>query len=660
MEGDPGSEAVLPAGAGLGFTALLLLFAASLLTVLAWFLQVTRWSRPAQPGARGLLQALCGFPSIRDSWSRAWAQALNREAVRSRSSVQMMFEEKVSLQPHVHISQVSCTRQSDSTMVFLCHLSADTVRFPVSVTQESPAAVSCDTYQVSLTIQSAQIEVRLQELQQAGLLVSWSFKERPDMLLHVVPKHSHQRKGGGAELCTVQDLVQSTLLTAEPAMMFNLKAHDSHMDICDRLIQGSPTRTDSLKLLVRQLHLRDMVLQDSDVELICEAELDCPCQMRKTRCGRMYKNGETWNISWSEEMIFELAPQSKELSLKVWQIVRNADNLLLGHTSVALRSPEKDLCGKRLYPLTLCTMLPKMTAPLISVEFHIPDGNLPCATLGAPPQRINITPTKKVEMDRTVMPDGTIVTTVTTIQSRPKLDGKIESPARSPSKVEVTENKPVLFPRSCSSGSSPSGSGGSPSSIKLDPVAETAIRQLTEPNNKSSKRTPTKRSTLIISGVSKVPIGDDEMALSLGYAASMDASMHGTSTCFQESLMEGSAEFPSEVAASQCQDTDDTARSDISDRPSLDDVESETGSTGALETSSLKDHKVGFLRSGTKLFFRRHNRDAGLSQSHDDLTNSATSSRKKRGSFPRRLLKRFSLKTKSKPSVNGSAPAGEK
>ncbi|CAN2387913.1 insulin binding [Pristimantis euphronides] len=572
----------------------------------------------------------------------------------------MLFEENIALQPNVHISQVLCTKNSDSSMVFLCHLSADTVRFPVSVTQESPAAVSCDTYQVSLTIQSAQIEVRLQELQQTGLLVSWGFKERPEMLLHVVPKHSHQSHEGGAELCTVQDLVLNALLTAEPAMMFNLKAHDSYMGICDRLIQGSPMRTDSLKLLVRQLHLVEVVLQDSDVELICEAELDCPCQRKKTRCARIHKAGETWNVSWSEEMIFELTPQSKELSLKVWQLVRNADPLLLAHTSVALRSPEKDLCGKRLYPLTLCSTLPKISASSISVEFHIPDGNLPRATLGTPTQRINITPTKKVEMDRTVMPDGTIVTTVTTIQSRPKLDGKIDSPARSPSKVEVTENKPVLFPRSCSPGSSPSGSGGSPSSLKLDPVAETAIRQLTEPGNKSSKRTPTKRSTLIISGVSKIPIGEDEMALSLGYAASMDASLNATSSCYQESLMEGSAEFTSEVAASYGQDTDDTTKSDISDRPSLDDVESETGSTGALETRSLKDHKVGFLRSGTKLFFRRHHRDAGLSQSHDDLTNSSASSRKKGSSFTRRLFKRFSLKTKSKPSVNGSAQAGNK
>lgn len=39
------------------------------------------------------------------------------------------------------------------------------------------------------------------------------------------------------------------------------------------------------------------------------------------------------------------------------------------------------------------------------------------------------------------------------------------------------------------------------------------------------------------------------------------------------------------------QDADETTPSDVSERPSVDDVESDTGSTGALETRSLKDHK---------------------------------------------------------------------
>ncbi|MEE6528666.1 hypothetical protein FKM82_031281, partial [Ascaphus truei] len=68
--------------------------------------------------------------------------------------------------------------------VFLCHLSADSIRFPVSVTQQSPAAVSLDTYQVSLTVHQALMEVRLQELPQEGLLVSWGFREPPDLTVH--------------------------------------------------------------------------------------------------------------------------------------------------------------------------------------------------------------------------------------------------------------------------------------------------------------------------------------------------------------------------------------------------------------------------------------------------------------------------------------------
>lgn len=95
----------------------------------------------------------------------------------------------------------------------------------------------------------------------------------------------------------------------------------------------------------------------------------------------------------------------------------------------------------------------------------------------------------------------------------------------------------------------------------------------------------------------QVPIAQDEMALSLGYAASLEA------TAYRDSASEGTADrvhdstessqlldaSPSGQRASQ--ELDEMTRSDISERPSVEDVESETGSTGALETRSLKDHK---------------------------------------------------------------------
>lgn len=72
----------------------------------------------------------------------------------------------------------------------------------------------------------------------------------------------------------------------------------------------------------------------------------------------------------------------------------------------------------------------------------------------------------------------------------------------------------------------------------------------------------------------QVPLSEDDCALSGGYAAAMDAAMHSN-----------------HYAAGHQQDPDETTPSDVSERPSVDDVESDTGSTGALETRSLKDHK---------------------------------------------------------------------
>lgn len=82
-----------------------------------------------------------------------------------------------------------------------------------------------------------------------------------------------------------------------------------------------------------------------------------------------------------------------------------------------------------------------------------------------------------------------------------------------------------------------------------------------------------------------------------------------------------------------------------------------------VSTSFLSVSAVSFLRSGTKLIFRRRSKqkEAGLSQSHDDLSNVTANSttRKKAGSFSRRLIKRFSFKSKSKPKASDSTTAGE-
>ncbi|GAB1294115.1 Phospholipid transfer protein C2CD2L [Apodemus speciosus] len=738
-----------------GWAALLVLFAASLITVLGWMLQyaraaepggslrelgvwrsllrlrATRTSAPEEAGVRGLLASLFAFKSFRENWQRAWVRALNEQACRDgagrresfqalispigmtfeedsyhrrESSIQIAFEELPQLPPRASIGHVTCIDQSERTMVLHCQLSAEEVRFPISVTQQSPAAVSMETYHVTLTLPPTQLEVSLEEIPDEGLLVSWAFTDRPDLSLKVLPKlQTRERDEEQPELSTVEELIKDAIVSTQPAMMVNLRACSAPGGLVPSekppvMSQAQPPVPRPTRLFLRQLrasHLGNEL--GGTEELCCAAELDNPMQQKWTK---PMKAGP--EVEWTEDLALDLGPQSRELTLKVLRSSSCGDAELLGQATLPVGSPSRPLSRRQVCPLTPGPGKSLSPAATVTAELHYEQGsprNLGTPTSSTP--RPSITPTKKIELDRTIMPDGTIVTTVTTVQSRPRVDGKLDSPSRSPSKVEVTEKMTTVLSESSgpSNASHSSSPGESHLSNGLDPVAETAIRQLTEPSGRAAKKTPTKRSTLIISGVSKVPIAQDELALSLGYAASLEASMQedaGTSGGPSSPPSDPSATSPGPVDAlsspTSVQEADETTRSDISERPSVDDVESETGSTGALETRSLKDHKgvslyspgypgthsvdqAGFelrnlpasasqvlgskmslLRSGTKLLFRRRPRqkEAGLSQSHDDLSNTTAtpSVRKKAGSFSRRLIKRFSFK--SKPKANGN------
>ncbi|KAM4828167.1 phospholipid transfer protein C2CD2L isoform 2-T2 [Thomomys bottae] len=692
-----------------GWAALLVLFAASLLTVSGWLLQYARglwrarargpgggrgpgpaeaaeaaaslrelgvWrslrrlraapaGAPGEPGVRGLLASLFAFRSFRENWQRAWVRALNEQACRDGSSIQIAFEEVPQLPPRANISHVTCIDQSERTMVLHCQISAEEVRFPVSVTQQSPAAVSMETYHVTLTLPPTQLEVSLEEIPEEGLQVSWVFTDRPDLSLTVLPKS--QRGEEQVELSTIEELIKDTIVSTQPAMMVNLRACPapgglvpSEKSAVEPL--GQPAIPRPTRLFLRQLRASHLGSQlGGTEEVCCVAELDNPMQQKWTKPTRAGPE-----VEWTEDLALDLGPQSRELTLKMLRSSSSGgDTELLGQVTLPVGSPSRPLSRRQVCPLTPGPGKALGPAATMAVELQYEEGSprtLGTSTPSTP--RPSITPTKKIELDRTIMPDGTIVTTVTTVQSRPRVDGKLDSPSRSPSKVEVTEKMTTVLSEQSGPGSaSHSSSRESHLSNGLDPVAETAIRQLTEPSGRAAKKTPTKRSTLIISGVSKVPIAQDELALSLGYAASMEASVQDDA-----GSSEGPSSPPSDPPAispgpldalstpTSVQEADETTRSDISERPSVDDVESETGSTGALETRSLKDHKVSFLRSGTKLIFRRRPRqkEAGLSQSHDDLSNTTAtpSVRKKAGSFSRRLIKRFSFK--SKPKANGN------
>lgn len=607
----------------------------------------------SEAGVKGLLTSLFSFKSFREHWRRTWVKALNEQACRHGSSIQITFDSDPQLTAASAINSVTCTDQSANRMVLHCNCWVNTVTFPVTVTQQSHAAVSMDTCQISIAPMLWKVVVCLEEVQDEGLLISWTLCKQPSFSLTVSPcRLQTQDAEAELDLDVIKGLIDDTLFSTQPAMVLNLKNFASSplapMDHLSVGLNSVPQSVLVTRLLLRQLSVTLSKGQWSrSGELCFVLNLDQPSTEKTTRFLSVPSNPNI-ALEWSEEISLELSPRTKELRIRLLERSGKREQFLPGHASIALDLQCKAPTGQHI--LTISPghgLAPNAT---VTAELLYLETEEPRSAQNALPLRSSLTPTKKVDVDRTIMPDGTIVTTVTTVQSRLKLDRSPgDSPLRSPSKVEVTEKKPTIMSDG-RAGGSPNPSKCSRLSNGLDPVAETAIRQLTESASKAARKTPTKRSTLIISGVSKVPLSEDNCALSSGYAAAMDAAMHGN-----------------HYGTGHHQDPDETTPSDVSERPSVDDVESDTGSTGALETRSLKDHKVGFLQSGSKLLFRRRHREkeSCLSQSHEDISNmgnnfspAVNSSRKKSGSFSRRLIKRFSFRSSGKSKSKTAASNG--
>ncbi|XP_011609854.2 phospholipid transfer protein C2CD2L [Takifugu rubripes] len=602
---------------------------------------------PSEAGVKGLLTSLFSYKSVREQCQRTWVKALNEQACRHGSSIQITFDSGLPLTASSAIESVTCTDHSAQRVVLHCKCCVDMVTFPVTVTQQSPAAVSMDTYQITIAPMVTKVVLCLEEVGDEGLLVSWTLCKQPCFSLTVSPcKLQRQGHGGAADLDVVKGLIEDTVFSTQPAMVLSLRACASSpsasVDHLSVGLKSTPQTALTRRLLLRQLRATLCKGQWSRPgEVCCALSSDQPSTERMTRFLPVPSDSST-PLEWNDDISLEVGQETKELRVRLLERNAKGEEFLPGHASISLQPR----CKVGQHKLSISPghgLAPNAT---ITAELLYLEAEEPRSTHNSLPIRSSITPTKKVDVDRTIMPDGTIVTTVTTVQSRLKLERSPgESPLCSPSRVEVTEKKPVVL--SDVSGS-PNSSRSSRLSNGLDPVAETAIRQLTE--SRVARKTPTKRSTLIISGVSKVPVSEDNCTLSSGYAAAMDAAVHGN-----------------HYGIGRHQEQEETTPSDVSERPSVDDVESDTGSTGALETRSLKDHKVGFLQSGSKLLFRRRYREkeSCLSQSHEDISNmsnnfaaAAANGRKKSGSFSRRLIKRFSFRTSSKSKNKASATNG--
>uniref|UniRef100_A0A8B9UK70 C2 calcium dependent domain containing 2 n=1 Tax=Anas zonorhyncha TaxID=75864 RepID=A0A8B9UK70_9AVES len=467
---------------------------------------------------------------------------------------------------------------------------------------------------------------------------------------------------------TLRDVLKNLFSSVSPSVVLSTRPTDikeiQNVQNTSVLPQGTsppkPPRAHELKLLVKNIavNLADHSAAGS-TNLVCIVQLNDPMQKFSSSVA---KNAA--NPFWKEETFHSSLSSKATVPLDLFRKQPSGQQSFALNSTASESSPE---LGPRLGS--------------ISAEFFFIEPNeLKTWQVSSPVS------STKIEKDRTVMPCGTVVTTVTAVKTKPRLEGRssplsTDSPVKTPVKVKMIE-KDFSVQATHSHGATVSKTLSSSDTELLvlngtDPVAEAAIRQLSE-SAKQKLKSPRKKSTIIISGVSKTSLSQDsEAALMMDYAAAMDSSCKEADPAptGEEAIAKVTSDEKLSLGASETvPDTDpqqsahkawglENGSQQWNSNTLLDQTceEISGSSLSVSETGSMKKSKGGILKKSAKLFFRRrhHQKDPGMSQSHNDLVYLqqplSEETRKKGGTLSRLLNRKLLSKNKSKSKLNGAS-----
>ncbi|XP_077149941.1 C2 domain-containing protein 2 [Ranitomeya variabilis] len=656
---------------------LVTLFFASLVTIAVYLVQYVlngRWKRKtktsysgAQSEADSLLSWILSLNSWRSQWLKAWIAALNEEAGKRGGSLRLAFEDDNGPRPlELSVKQVGSVVKSYNDKVVCCSVVGDYLQFAVRVTRTLPANSGCQVYSVRITPLHINLELRIKESAGKDVQVTWSMGNFCDLDLQVQPKTKLETPGSSAIRETLEDILKNLMGCVRPQVDLSGKPADMkeyqnfpgfHSPV---ICPPKPPRAHELKLQVRNIKAVLTGNVETSGMVTCLAHLNDPVQRFSTAAVQ-----QSASPSWEDEFLFELNAKSRELQLQISDPGTPAGRPPLACATVPLDLFRKNPSGRQNYSLNPNNPL----SGSISAQFLFVEPNeMKSWTVPVP--------AKKVEKDRTVMPCGTVVTTVTSVTSKPRIEGKSaaagysdktsESPSSTPPKIKVIERDFSVQAIPSQTGVVSKALSSSDTELLIlngsDPVAEVAIRQLRE-SSRQSLKSPRKKSTIIISGISKsVLTQDDEATLMSNYAASMDNTIMNDSS-FDDVKTANDKDLPlastSTVPAMSLEDDVWEQGSQLGEwnGNGMEDPDSELVSVSNLsmsETGSIRKSKGGLLHKGAKLFFRRRHqqKDPSMSQSHNDLVylegQGTSEHRKKRATLSRFLNKKLLPKNKHK------------
>ncbi|NWI52534.1 C2CD2 protein, partial [Calyptomena viridis] len=597
----------------------------------------------------------------------------------------LTFEEDDPPEPlELAIKEVISVVKSAEEKVVSCNVVGDSVKFVVAVSDPSPAAAEAQSYSVKLSPLHLQLQLSVKDKGE-DVKVEWFLINTNEINFEIQPAVQEGQSAGTCAISeTLRDVLKNLFSSASPSVVLSVRPADTkevqNVQNTSLLPQGTsppkPPRAHELKLLVKNIavNLAHHSAAGS-TDLVCIVQLNDPMQKFSSSVA---KNAA--HPFWKEEFIFELSAKSKALQLQVAEDGK-MDSPLFPKVTVPLDLFRKQPSGQQSFALSSeaseDSLEPGPGLGSISAEFSFIEPNeLKTRQVSSPVLAT------KIEKDRTVMPCGTVVTTVTAVRTKPRLEGRssplsTDSPVKTPVKVKVTEKD---LSEALHSHGAPVSKTLSSSDTELlvlngtDPVAEAAIRQLSE-SAKQKLKSPRKKSTIIISGVSKTSLSQDsEASLMMDYAAAMDSSCkEADPPTVEEAVAKITSDEELSLGSSEIVPDTDPQQSTHKawglengsqqwDTSTFLDQTSEEISGSSLsvsESGSMKKSKGGILKKSAKLFFRRqhHQKDPGMSQSHNDLVYLqqplSEETHKKGGTLSRILSRKLLSRNKSKNKLNG-------
>uniref|UniRef100_A0A8C6RS86 C2 calcium-dependent domain containing 2 n=1 Tax=Nannospalax galili TaxID=1026970 RepID=A0A8C6RS86_NANGA len=620
--------------------------------------------RRAEPDGRrrresdAVLSWILTLDSWGSRWRAAWVAALNEEAERRwgrGGPLRLSFQQDPQPKPlQLAVGEVSSMLKSAQEKVVVCHVVGETLQFLVNVKPASAQATStgCQLYDVRLSSFHLKLEFHMEERRE-DIQIRWSFIHMPETAVEIQPRTPGEEHVLEANVLSeaLKDLFKHLVSAAFPLVFLSAKPTGvQESQVLQRTSTAAqescppkPPRAHELKLQVK--NIRASLVTDpgalGDMTPVCVAQLNDPVQRFTSTLAR-----NTTDLTWEEEFTFELNAKSKELLLQISEDGRASEGLL-GTAAIPLDLFRKQPSGPQSFTLTSVptsgsAMLGSVTAELWPV---------PTNCLASRYNRDNL---------------GLVLA---------------ESPVKTPIKVKVIEKDISVQAISCHSAPVSKTFSSSDTDLLVlngsDPVAEVAIRQLSE-SSKLKLKSPRKKSTLIISGISKTSLSQDhDAALMLDYASSMDGTHQGGASvapCPPEAAAASAPARPAEDEPAQAppalepqeneleswvQDKESSAAAWIG--PALQGFDGDELSESSLSASELgatKKHKGGILRKGAKLFFRRRHqqKDPGMSQSHNDLVflQPQVGPRRKGATLSRFLNKKLLARHRGKDTINGA------